>query len=184
MNGEAEVRRVLATHAAAVEAFVACAREVPESAWADPRETGKWTPCQEVLHLILTYREYGAEIADGPAVTAESFPARTPELREVILPRILAGGWFPSGAKSPKLARPDDAIREKDAALSELHERSKEFANAVMAATLSHPDRHVRHPYFGALGLTDLVIVLTEHTHHHRRHLPAQDRLSGADGSS
>ena len=46
------------------------------------------------------------------------------------------------------------------------------FDRATRAAYDVDPVRFVRHPYFGALTLPELAIVLTEHTRHHTRNLP------------
>ena len=165
---------VLRRHGA-IERFVECARRVPDAEWLTPRAAGKWPPAQEAMHLVLTYRAYTAEARNGPSVTPETFVARNPKLRTEVLPRILAGDWFPSGAVSPAVAQPDDAPREKEDVLHDLIKYGREFASAVVEAAAKDPARFVRHPYFGALSLHELVIVLAEHAHHHRKHLPERN---------
>ncbi|MQA91588.1 MAG: hypothetical protein GEU90_15425 [Gemmatimonas sp.] len=175
-TGESDLVQALSRHRDAVELFIERAWPLSPADWITPRTQGKWTPAQEAMHLVLTYQAYLAELREGPAVTPETFAARLPGFRTEILPRILAGGWFPSGGVSPRTAQPDDARRDKADVLEELAACVRGFDQAVLEAAARDRHRFVRHPYFGTLRLDELVVVLAEHTNHHRKCLPERIR--------
>ncbi len=158
-------------HQSVVEAFIRCAEKVPDEHWNTSRTPGTWTPSQEVTHLERTYREYVIELRRGPDVTPETFPPQREVFRVKILPRVLKGNWFPTGAVSPDPVKPDEISLEKAQQLTGLGKRVAEFENTIIEIASSHPERQVRHPYFGALGLIELSRVLAEHTRHHMKKL-------------
>jgi uncharacterized damage-inducible protein DinB len=162
----------LARNRAAVERFVGRAQAVAPQTWNVPRAAGKWSPAQEAVHLALTYQAYVAELRAGPSVTPETFPARNPELRTSVLPRIVAGDWFPSGVVAPSPARPGEGPRDQREVVDQLVERARAFEEAVVEARTRDPARCVRHPYLGALQLAELLAVIAEHAKHHSRNLP------------
>lgn len=160
----------IAEHRLAVENFMERVRRVPEEEW-DTGTDGKWSAAQEALHIALTWQAYTFEVREGPAVTPDTFAARTPEFRAVILPRILAGNWFPTGPVAPPMVEPQE-VRTRDEVLHELAQNADRFEAAFVDAATRDPLRHVRHPYCGALTLAEAVIVDIEHTIHHGRKLP------------
>ncbi len=162
-------------HQKAVKEFAQQAERVPGELWNISRAPGKWTPSQEVKHLELTYRGYVAEIRRGPDVTPETFLPPREVYRVKILPRVLKGNWFPSGAKAPDYVNPDSEYKDKADQLAGLRKWTAEFEKAVLEIAESNTNRQVRHPYFGSLTLVELVKVLAEHTRHHKKYLPAVD---------
>jgi len=88
-----------------------------------------------------------------------------------VLPRILAGDWFPSGAAAPTRVQPDARRQTMPGALAQLQTAADRFHAAVEAAAFADPDKAWTHPYFGPTSLPDLVDLLTEHAKHHARFL-------------
>jgi hypothetical protein len=166
---------VIDKHKEVVEEFIKKAMNVPNERWNIPRAKGKWSPSQEVKHLTLTYRSYIIELHRGPDVTPETFPAQREVYRVKLLPRVLKGNWFPTGAQSPDSVKPDNSVYEKNQQFAELRKRVTEFESQIMKVAESNPTRQIRHPFFGALGLSECIIVLSEHTRHHMNNLPVND---------
>lgn len=165
---EARLRR----HGDAVNAFIARGRAVPVARAEQPRAPGKWTPVQEVVHLALTYTEFATALQGGSEFTL-LVPAETAaHYHRTYLPRILAGGWFPSGAAAPERVQPGRRSQEMSEALSRLETAVQDFHAAALTAVAAYPDRTWTHPYFGPLSVPDLIDLLTEHTGHHARFLP------------
>lgn len=168
-------RNALATamirHRAAVEEFIQLACEIPDDLW-ETRTGAQWSPAQEAAHLVLTCRVYAVEVTDGPAVTPATFPRRIAEFESKILPRIIAGGFFPRGGVAPAIVEPSDSPASREELLYDLRSSANVFETAVMETFAQQPGRYVRHPYFGALTLVEAVIVNAEHTRHHARRLP------------
>jgi len=158
-------------HQSVVETFIRCAEKVSDEHWNTFPAPGTWTSSQEVTHLERTYREYVIELRRGPDVTPDTFPPQREVFRVKILPRVLKGNWFPTGAVSPDPVRPDEIPREKSSQLAGLRKRAAEFEETIIEIASTHPERQVRHPYFGALGLVELSRVLAEHTRHHMKKL-------------
>lgn len=171
-----EIRGVLVMrqqeHAAVVAEVVRRAEALTPEAWRTPRAEGKWSPGQEVGHLVLAYAGFAGELRDGPDVTPETFAERIPGIRERALPRILEGGWFPSGGTSPRSAAPAEEPDAQEAALAALRENVALYDTEWMAAGARNPRRYVRHPFFGALTLEEHYRVVLEHTRHHAGVLP------------
>lgn len=159
-------------HQAAIEAFITAAQRIPAAKAQEPRAPGKWTPCQEAAHLIRTYVGFTEAIEDGAGYAMMLPPERVAAVREKVLPKILAGDWFPSGGITPEQADPGPAPGMLAELLDQLRDAAQRFEAAVQRAEAAAPDRTVQHPYFGALTLADLVAVQAAHTLHHLKHLP------------
>jgi hypothetical protein len=168
---EADLQR----HADAIAMFIAQAKRIPTDRFALPRASGKWTPGQEVVHLVLTYTEFAAILAGSPEFTLLVPEERAAEFRRTVLPRILAGGWFPSGAAAPVRTQPEHPTDGCSAAVARLATAADVFHAAARTAAVTAGERHWRHPYFGPLPLRDFVVLLTEHVRHHARFLPIPD---------
>jgi len=161
----------LRRHGEAVAAFIARARHLSSAGAARPRAPGKWTPIQEALHLALTYRAFTAVFAGAPEFTLLVPPEKATHYHRTVLPRILAGDWFPSGAGAPDRTQPADRELTLPAALGQLQAAAEEFHTACGAAAAADATRMWTHPYFGPTSIPDLVGVLTEHAKHHARFL-------------
>ena len=127
---------------------------------------------QEVVHLTLTYTEFAAVLRGGPEFTLLVPAGKAAHYHRTYLPRILAGGWFPSGAAAPERVQPGRDRQGISEALSRLETAVQDFHAAALAAVAAHPDRTWTHPYFGPMSVPDLIDLLTEHTGHHARFLP------------
>lgn len=161
----------LRRHGEAVAAFIARARETSPSQAQTPRGAGKWTPIQEASHLALTYAEFAAVVRGGPEFALLVPEERAAQYYDTVLPRILAGGWFPSGAAAPQRVQPDASEETMAPVLARLSEVLDQFHDDVREAAAADPDRRWTHPYFGSMTLPDLVDLLTEHARHHTRFL-------------
>ncbi len=157
---------------AATDAFIERIRTMTDTAWGLPPASGKWSPAQVAEHLFLALTAFSNELEQGPPVTPATFAPARPEYRDRILPRILRGGWFPAGAESPPSAVPTGRFPDMASSIRELRTALDSFVAAVAQATSTDASRHVRHPYFGALSVPELVTVLAEHTNHHAAALP------------
>ena len=157
----------LERHGEAVETFIAQARRVPPGRHEAPRAPGKWSPADEATHLVLTYREFAAVLEGAPEFTLLVPPEKAAQYRQTVLPRILAGNWFPRGAVAPDRVRPGESRQPLLATLGELHRVAERFHAAARSAAAGEPDRRWTHPYFGPVSLAELVDVLTAHAEHH-----------------
>jgi hypothetical protein len=157
---------------AVVREFVLRAGALTPEQWITKHAPDKWSPAQQTAHVILTHRGFTAEVREGPEVDRRTFSASDPELIRSVLPRILLGHWFPSGGTSPASALPTEFPGEQDTLLSELVRSAIEFEDALQSAAVVRPDRHARHPFFGALTLSELLRFNVEHTRHHLGFLP------------
>ena len=165
----------LERHGEAVAAFIARARRVPPGRHDAPRAPGKWSPVDEAAHLVLTYREFGAVLEGAPEFPLLVPPEKAAQYRQTVLPRILAGNWFPRGADAPDRVRPGEPRRPLPATLGELHRAAERFHAAARTAAAADPGRRWNHPYFGPVSLAELVDVLTAHAEHHASFVAAED---------
>jgi DinB superfamily len=162
----------VARHGKAVAAFIDQAESISPAAATCPRAPGKWCPMQEALHLALTYRAFAAVFAGAPEFPLLVPPEKAAHYQRTVLPRILAGDWFPSGATAPTRTQPDDRGVTMSSALEQLRAAVTEFHTACLAGTAADLGKTWMHPYFGPTSLPDLVDLLTEHARHHARFLP------------
>jgi len=167
----------LRAHHAALDAFHRHAQALSALPWETPRAPGKWTPAQETAHLALAYAAFAAALQGGPPLKLRLPEARALELQRTVLPGILEGKGFPTGAKAPAESTPPERPGGQEVLLPQLGAAGHAFADALIEAWSAAPDVRVVHPYFGPLRLPDLLGLLTAHLHHHARYLPP---LSGA----
>jgi len=160
-------------HAEAVAAFARRARSLTKQESETPRGPDKWTPAQETRHLALAYRAFTSAVTNGTQLVLRVPLERALVYQRRILPRILAGGWFPHGAVSPDEAVPLDPITPLPLGVDELEVAARAFDAAVAATFARDPEFRATHPYFGPMLLPELVSLLAEHTEHHLRFLPA-----------
>jgi hypothetical protein len=161
----------LRRHGEAVATFITRAQQIPPVLAASPRAPGKWTPIEEAVHLTLIYREYTAVFGGAAEFTLLVPPDKATHYRGSILPRILAGNWFPSGAAAPDRVQPHDRHVTMPTALAQLRSATDRFHAAAESAASAGVSKAWMHPYFGPLSLPDLVDLLTEHANHHARFL-------------
>lgn len=169
---QADIAALLREHRDAIAAFAQHVSAFSEAETQTPRAEGKWTPAQETRHLALTCRVFARAITTGEDIALCVSPERSRELYQRVVPRVLAGGWFPRGGISPEVAVPGDAIPSTPLAIGDLTQANGEFDGAVAAAYASNPTTRTMHPFFGPMLLPELVSFLTAHVNHHRSLLP------------
>lgn len=168
----------LRLHAAAVARFAATVRSVPDACWRTPPAPGKWSPAEVTMHLVLTYRHLWREQEGTLAIRVLPPPWRAWLLRQIILPRLLAGRPFPAGVRAPREVRPAGEPPDREPAVQELEAAAVGFGAAIDAA-FRRGGGHATHPFFGPLTLPQMLRFAELHTDHHRRQI-----LSTPDGST
>jgi GNAT superfamily N-acetyltransferase len=171
----------LRAHRLTVGGFLDHARALDLPQWNTPRAPGKWTPAQEAAHLALVYAAFTAPLRGGPPRALCVPAARAEELRRTVLPGILAGQAFPTGARAPEGTTPPEEPGDPRVLLPRLRAAAEEFEQAFRAAGATSPAARVVHPYFGPLPLLDLLGLLTAHTRHHQAFLPAGPNATAGD---
>jgi len=166
-----ELATPLRRHSDAIAAFTVRARTLSDLQWRTPRAVDKWTPAQEMMHLTLTCRVFAHALNTGEQIALCVSPERSRELYHAVVPRVLAGGWFPRGGTSPDVAMPTDTIPPSPRAISDLEAAARELDEAATAAFARDPAARTTHPYFGLMGLPELFSFLSAHVDHHRSHL-------------
>ncbi len=140
--------------------------------WKAPREHGKWSPAQEVAHLTLVYRAFGDTLSGGPPRSLRVPAERAVELQRTVLPAILDGKEFPTGARAPEETAPPEVPGAPNAVIAAFQTAAGAFETALLCAYKNSPHTRAVHPYFGPLALPDLLALLTAHARHHVAYLP------------
>jgi uncharacterized damage-inducible protein DinB len=167
-----EIEAGLQAHHAALDAFLRHADALSARQWETPRAPGTWTPAQETAHLALAYAAFAAAMRGGPPLGLRLPEVRALELQRTVLPGILAGKGFPTGAKAPAESMPPERPGGQAVLLAQLRAAGDAFTEALAEAWSMAPDSRVVHPYFGPLRLPELLGLLTAHTQHHAAYLP------------
>jgi uncharacterized damage-inducible protein DinB len=153
-------------HAEAVEEFAAVVRQLPADAWNRTVVEGKWTPAEITGHLIESYRILHSELRGRAGMELRLSPLRRWVLRHTVLPRILATGRFPAGARAPRETRPQASLPDLAQALailtSEAHAFSRELKECAQRGRV-----RLTHAYFGAMSARQAFRLATVHTRHH-----------------
>lgn len=162
---------LVAEHSAALQEFVVLARRVSPDRWNQPIATGKWTPAEITSHLSESYQVLRGELAGAAGMQLRLTRLQRWLLRHTILPRILASGKFPAGARAPRETRPRDGQVDATSALHRLSTEADAFVQE-----LSGPSRRrarLTHAYFGSMSARQGIRLATVHTRHHARQLAA-----------
>ena len=163
---------MLETHAGVVDEFFTRAAQVGPTRWNAPRANGKWTPAQEVKHVILAYEAFTRDLRGNGSMKLVGTPFKRRLWRLVGLTMILRMKRLPRGARAPREARPAEGFLDQEATLAEFRDRTVAFEAAFRDAWRDTPTKLVTHPYFGTLTLTDSMQICTVHTRHHSAVLP------------
>lgn len=149
----------------AVDDFIAAARAVAPTKWAEPRAPGKWSPGQVAEHLAISY-ELGRKVLTGDA----PFPRLPRPLRAVlrwwVVRPVLRSGKFPSGFKTSKPFIPASVPAPLDATCARLTGAAATFADEHAARARTGAETLV-HPVFGTLTLAEYVRFNAAHARHH-----------------
>jgi hypothetical protein len=163
---------LLQDHAAAVDEFFTRAAQVTPARWDKPRADGKWTPAQEVKHVILTYEAFLRDLRGEEGMRLIGTPFKRRLWRAIGLTSALWRGKIPRGARAPREARPADGSHAQAELLKDFRDRTTEFEAVFRDTWLREPNKQVTHPYFGSLNLVDGIKLCTVHTRHHAAVLP------------
>ncbi|HET9424490.1 MAG TPA: DinB family protein [Gemmatimonadaceae bacterium] len=159
-------------HRAAADEFFHRAAQVTSARWDAPRADGKWTPAEEVMHVVLAYETFTGELAGGGGVRLVGTPLKRLFWRAVGLTSVLLLRKLPRGARSPREIRPPPGPHDQAELLAHLREATTKFEEMFRSTWERAPRRTVNHPYFGALDLEDSIRTVTVHTRHHAAVLP------------
>ncbi len=154
-------------HRAAAKEFVRAVNGLDPTLCQLPRARGKWSPQQEIAHLVLTCREFTAAVRREREFELMVSTERAAHIHATMLPRILRGGSFPSGAKAPPRVHPPRSLETVPVLLAQLQEARRQLEFEVVSACRNDPERQVKHPYFGFLRLPELLVLLAAHLRHH-----------------
>lgn len=169
-------------HQVAVAEFATASAGIEAGEWSRPRVPGKWTPGQVAVHLLLAFDAATTELEGGRPMARRTTRWQQTLLRWTVLRRLLAGGAFPPGVRSPREARPLDAVVDQTVTISRFRDASLRFEAALATTLARNPRTRLTHPYFGGISLRQALRLSTVHVRHHRKQLPAGDRP--ADGGS
>jgi len=163
-----EIETALADNRAAIEEFVAAARNVDAAEWNTPRAEGKWSAAQIAEHLAIVY-EYNRKVVTGTA--GKGAPALLrPLLRWFVVTSTLKSGGFTRKGRAPRIFHPTASPTAAAPLLARLATAVAGFENDIRSG---HPEgRHtVAHPFFGTLPTVAYLRLQAIHTRHHRSQL-------------
>lgn len=154
-------------HQRVMQDMVSAAESVPADRWTTPRAEGKWSPAEVLEHVSLAYHVMSNELAGGPPMRIKTKAWQRLLLRFTMVPKIMRGDGFPSGARSPKEIKPATANANQREAIDAFKKRAADFDVAVARAQDSGRRVRLTHAYFGAMTLVDSVTLLARHLEHH-----------------
>jgi uncharacterized damage-inducible protein DinB len=171
-TGPSRIETLLADHRAAVDDFFHRAAQVTSARWTTPRAEGKWTPAEEVKHVVMAYEVFLRDLEGGAAMKLVGTPLWRVMARAIGLTSILWLRRMPPRARAPREVRPPPGAHEQQELLNEFRDLTDRFERAFRQAWERDPKKLVTHAYFGGLGLTDALRMITVHTRHHAAVLP------------
>jgi hypothetical protein len=161
---------LVAAHSAALEAFLHTARQIPPGRWTQPIALGKWTPAEITSHLCESYSVLRAELTGRPGMELRLRPLQRWVLRHTLLPRILASGKFPAGARAPRETRPRPDEWNRGTALHTLSTEADSFVQDLSDRARAGRIR-LTHAYFGTMSARQSIRMVTVHIRHHAHQL-------------
>jgi DinB family protein len=165
----ADLQSTIIDNRQAVEAFIAAAHAVPQSAWAQPRAPRKWSPGQVTEHVAIVY-EGARAILDGTFAGRAAPRVMRPLIRAFALNPILKTGRFKTGLRAPAFFQPTSSTASVDDLSARLRQAAGAFAAAVETAA-GQGMTFVDHPFFGRVDLADYSRLQAIHTRHHAQQL-------------
>jgi hypothetical protein len=161
----------LADYERSATEFRARAERVARDAWDRPRAEGKWSPAQEVEHIVLSHELFLSQLGGGPEMRVVVKGWRLIPLRWLVLPYILRTGRFPR-ARAPRESRPVASGATPAQLFARLDAAVRGVAAMVSGGDATMMSKRLRHPYFGMLSVPTLVRLSTVHTRHHTANMP------------
>jgi hypothetical protein len=95
--------------------------------------------------------------------------------RHTVLPRILATGHFPTGARAPRETRPSEIVSRPADALTALSREADAFYRELTERA-GRGKVSLTHAYFGPMSAHQSLKLVTVHTRHHGRQIAREDR--------
>jgi hypothetical protein len=151
----------------AVDAFSIVVEDIPVNAWAARSSPERWTPAQQVNHVVLAYRAMIHDVRDGRHAQFIGTARQRRIWRLFGLSQVMFLGRLPPGAPAPREIRPPDYSPDRTTMLRELRSALDDFERTMRSASRDRSRHRVAHPYFGWLSLRQAVRVCAVHTHHH-----------------
>ena len=163
----ATLNQLLASHRSAADEFLAAAEQVAPSRWNTPRGAGKWTPGQEVTHVVMVCEAIIRDLRGEAQMRLVGSQWKRFLWRAIGLTSILHLRKLPRGARAPREARPPDLPTDR-ASLVVRFRASVDELEAVLANSWhATPAKGMTHPYFGTLSLRQSITVSEVHLRHH-----------------
>lgn len=159
-----------ASHQTAVATFISRAEALSPADWDAPLAPGKWSPAQVAEHLRLSYAVLGGEADGGEGLRIRTPSWMQPWLRFRYLRPILSTGSLPTGARSPREARPGDGPFDRVATLAALAAAAAAFEDAI-ARRWDNRSAALTHHIFGRMPVRKGLRFATVHTQHHTRQI-------------
>jgi hypothetical protein len=164
-----DVHSAIVDNRQAVEAFIATARAVPQSAWTRPRAPRKWSPGQVMEHVAIVY-EGARAMLDGTFAGRAAPKVVRPLIRRFALTPVLKNGRFKTGLRAPAFFQPTSSPASVDDLSVRLQAAAGAFEAAVEQAARQERT-FVDHPFFGRVDLADYSRLQAIHTRHHIQQL-------------
>jgi uncharacterized damage-inducible protein DinB len=166
---------LLADHAAAVEQFATAIRQCPAESWAQPLAPGKWSPAELTSHLTESYQVLRTELGGGQGMQLRGRRLQRWIFRHTLLPRILATGLFPVGARAPRETRPRETAPDPEMALAALMRQATAFDQELTACATGRV--RLTHAYFGPMSARQSLRLVAVHARHHAGQLASAVRI-------
>src|SRR3954471_15790276 len=132
MASEATLARLMTDHRAAVDELFERAGAVVPSRWSVPRGPGKWTPGQEVRHVVLAYEAFTRDLRGGAPMRLVGTWWKRLIWRAIGLTAILHLKRIPAAARAPRESRPTEDSGNSVDALAELRRSVDDFERAYV----------------------------------------------------
>lgn len=156
-----------------MDEFIARVDAIPPEQWASVPIAGQWSAAQEVAHVAMSYELFTNQLAGGPGMRILVPGVRRTILRWFVLPYVIWSGKFPGRPRAPRETRPPENCSREEW-LGRMRAATETFSASWAAASRDRPRTGLTHAYFGKLTLRQGLRLVTVHTRHHARRLPAR----------
>jgi hypothetical protein len=163
----ATLDQLLASHRSAADEFLAATEQVAPARWNTPRAAGKWTPGQEVTHVVMVCEAIIRDLRGEAQMRLVGSPWKRFLWRAIGLTSILHLRKLPGGARAPREARPPDVPAERASLVVRFRASVDELEAVLAESWRTTPGRGMTHPYFGTISLRQSITVSEVHLRHH-----------------
>jgi hypothetical protein len=161
---------VLASHAAAADAYCRAARSIDAAAWRTPVAPGKWSPAEITEHLNQIYDVVLDQLRGGPGLQIRTGSFVRWMLRRLALRRIMRRREIPVRVSAPAEATPLHVTDSQAEAVARMRTLAGELEREVTARR-AEPGAHLTHHLFGSFDLLPAVDFVAIHIEHHCRQI-------------